>query len=114
MAGPKFTFKSPLTIDTSNNVIGKVVNSASKYEISIKDLVILIADIMQVKIKVVIENDRLRPELSEVHRLFGDNKILKSLTNWEPKYAGRKGLIKGLTKTIEWFSNSKNLENYPS
>tara|TARA_S200000501_G_C20864122_1_gene761169 strand:+ start:2681 stop:3682 length:1002 start_codon:yes stop_codon:yes gene_type:complete len=103
-----------LKLSQSNSSIGKVVNSASKYEISIKDLVKLIADIMQVNIKVVLEEDRLRPELSEVDRLFGDNTMLKNLTDWEPSYSGRTGLIKGLTKTIDWFSNSKNLENFNS
>ena len=103
-----------LNLSQSNSAIGRVVNSASKYEISIKDLVKLIADIMQADIEVVIEEERLRPELSEVNRLFGDNTILKSLTNWEPTHAGKKGLIKGLTKTIEWFSNSDNLNYYPA
>ena len=63
-------------------------------------------------IKIVSEEERFRPELSEVDRLFGDNTLLKRLTNWEPSYSGRKGLIKGLTKTIDWFSDSKNLQNY--
>jgi len=103
-----------LKLAQSSSAIGRVVNSASKYEISIKDLVKMIADIMQVKIKVISEEKRIRPELSEVNRLFGDNTLLKTLTNWEPSYSGKDGLIKGLTKTIEWFSNSNNLEMYPS
>ena len=101
-----------LKLSQSNRAIGKVVNCASKYEISIKDLVALIADIMKANIKIVSEEERFRPELSEVDRLFGDNALLKRLTNWEPSYSGRKGLIKGLTKTIDWFSDSKNLQNY--
>ena len=60
----------------------------------------LIADIMQVNIKIISEEERIRPELSEVNRLFGDNTMLKKLTNREPTYSGRSGLIKGLTKTI--------------
>tara|TARA_B100001989_G_scaffold223851_1_gene178015 strand:+ start:1930 stop:2931 length:1002 start_codon:yes stop_codon:yes gene_type:complete len=103
-----------LKLSQSKGALGRVVNCASKYEISIKDLVILIADIMQVNIKIISEEKRLRPELSEVNRLFGDNTLLKNLTNWEPTYAGRQGLIKGLTKTIDWFSKSKNLEMYPT
>ena len=103
-----------LKLSQSNSAIGRVVNSASKYEISIKDLVKLIADIMQVNIKVVSDEKRLRPELSEVNRLIGDNTLLKNLTDWSPSYSGRDGLIKGLTKTINWFSDSKNLVNYPS
>lgn len=102
-----------LKLSQSKSAIGRVVNSASKYEISIKDLVILIADIMQVNIKIICDEERLRPELSEVNRLLGDNTLLKSLTDWEPLYSGRTGLIKGLTKTIDWFNDSKNLAMYP-
>ena len=69
---------------------------------------------MKVNIKIVCDEKRLRPELSEVNRLFGDNTLLKDLTDWEPSYSGKKGLIKGLTKTIDWFSDSKNLEMYPN
>ena len=103
-----------LKLEQSNRAIGKVVNSASKYEISIKDLVKLIADIMQVNIKVICDEKRLRPESSEVNRLYGDNSILKALTDWQPSYSGRNGLKKGLKKTIDWFSESKNLEMYPN
>ena len=103
-----------LKLAQSNSAIGRVVNSASKYEISINDLVKLIADIMQVDIKITCDQKRLRPELSEVNRLFGDNSNLKRLTDWEPSYSGRNGLIKGLKKTIDWFSESKNLEMYPN
>ena len=110
----KDTCEAFIATANSSKTIGEVVNSASKYEISIKDLVKLIAEIMQVNIKVVIEEERLRPKLSEVDRLFGANTMLKSLTNWEPSYAGKNGLIKGLTKSINWFSNSKNLDNYHS
>ena len=47
-----------------------------------------------------------------MNRLFGDNTLIKSLTNWEPNYAGTDGFKRGLLETSEWFSNPKNLENY--
>jgi nucleoside-diphosphate-sugar epimerase len=103
-----------LKLSQSKSAIGRVVNSASNYEISIKDLAKVIADIMQVKIKIVSEEKRLRPKLSEVNRLYGDNTLLKNLTDWEPSYSGKNGLIKGLTKTIDWFSDTKNLAMYPN
>ena len=102
-----------LKLSQSNSAIGRVVNSASKYEISIEDLVKCIADIMQVNIKIICDEKRLRPELSEVNRLLGDNTLLKNLTDWEPSYAGKNGLIKGLTRTIDWFSDNSNLKMYP-
>ena len=103
-----------LKLSQTDSAIGRVVNSASKFEISIKDLVELITDIMGVDIRIVSEDQRLRPELSEVNRLFGDNKLLRTLTKWEPSHSGREGLIKGLTKTIEWFSDTKNVQMYHS
>ena len=54
----------------------------------------------------------IRPEKSEVNRLYGSNKLLKSLTNWEPKYSGVGGFERGLKETVDWFSQSKNLSYY--
>ena len=96
----------------SNKTIGKVINSSSNFEISIKDTANLIADIMGKKIKLTSEDERKRPENSEVNRLFGDNQLIKDLTNWEPKYAGTKGFREGLKLTIDWFSSKQNLSFY--
>ena len=58
--------------------------------------------------RVVIDKLRLRPQKSEVFRLFGsNNKILKN-TNWELKYT----FSQGIKETIEWFSKTKNINNY--
>ncbi len=96
----------------SNQTIGKVINSASNFEISIKDTANLIADIMGKKIQLTSENERKRPQNSEVNRLFGDNKLIKDLTNWEPKYAGIEGFREGLKLTINWFCSKENLSFY--
>ena len=60
--------------------------------------------------KIVTDTLRIRPEKSEVFRLFGSNEKLKSYTDWEPKYS----LEEGLEETINWFSESKNLVKYNS
>ncbi len=101
-----------LKLAESENAIGKVVNSASKYEISIGETVNLISEIMNFDSKIICEEERIRPSLSEVNRLYGDNSLLKTLTDWEPKYSGKDGLRIGLKKTIEWFSNPNNLKKY--
>tara|TARA_B100000242_G_C43048556_1_gene489611 strand:+ start:1957 stop:2958 length:1002 start_codon:yes stop_codon:yes gene_type:complete len=101
-----------LAVLESNQVLGKVINCASNFEISIGDTLDLIAKIMNKNVNAISENERLRPQNSEVNRLFGSNKLLKSITNWQPRYEGIKGFEKGLEKTIKWFSNSKNLEYY--
>ncbi|KAA2301434.1 NAD-dependent dehydratase, partial [Clostridioides difficile] len=53
-----------------------------------------------------------RPEKSEVERLWADNQKAKKLLNWKPEYEGTEGLIRGLRKTVEWFSNPNNLAQY--
>ena len=69
-----------------------MINSASNFEISIKDTFDLIREIMNADVSVFSDEKRLRPELSEVNRLFGDNSLLKELTDWRPSYDGLKGL----------------------
>ena len=49
------------------------------------------------------DSDRLRPENSEVERLFGTNKEFVRLTGWNPLFPGKDGFEKGLKKTIEWY-----------
>ena len=96
----------------AENTIGKIINCASNFEISIEDTVYLIADIMNKKIEISSESERKRPEKSEVNRLFGDNKLIKEITNWYPKYSGKKGFREGLKLTIDWFSKKENLSFY--
>jgi len=56
--------------------------------------------------KIICDDQRLRPENSEVNRLLGANEKIKSLTNWEPRYS----LETGLAETIDWLK--KNLDSY--
>ena len=98
----------------SDLTIGKVINSSSNFEISILETANLIAQIMNVELTFISDKERIRPKDSEVNRLFGDNTLLKEITDWRPKYAGKSGLEEGLKITIEWFSNQKNLNFYKS
>jgi nucleoside-diphosphate-sugar epimerase len=59
---------------------------------------------------IVGDDKRLRPEKSEVERLFGSNTKIQQHTNWRPKYT----LDKGLEETIAWFSDKENLKRYKS
>ena len=108
----KDTVKGFIAVAESDASVGKVINIGSNYEISIGELVELIAEIMQVKIEIQTEPIRLRPEKSEVERLWADNTKAKKLLGWEPEYAGYEGLKRGLKETINWFSNSDNLKKY--
>lgn len=102
-------FKS---VANSDQTIGKVINSASNFEISIKETANVIADIMNTKVDIFSENERIRPKYSEVNRLYGDNSLIKKLTNWSPKYSGIDGFKDGLKITIDWFSKKENLKIY--
>lgn len=87
---------------------GEIVNIGSGSEISIRDLAYLITDLMGVKVNFLSDEIRMRPENSEVERLYCDNKKLISGTKWKQRYDLKQGLI----DTIDWFK--QNLEYYKS
>ena len=88
------------------------MNAASKFEISIGETARLIGKVMNVDLEIVSDQQRIRPDGSEVNRLFGDNTLLRQLTGWEPNYGGISGFHRGLLKTAEWFSDPANLARY--
>lgn len=96
----------------SERSIGRVINIGSNYEVSIGDTVKLISEVMGKEIEIVTDEQRLRPEKSEVERLWADNGKAKEILNWEPEFGGMEGLRNGLKMTVEWFSNFENLKQY--
>jgi NAD dependent epimerase/dehydratase len=98
----------------SDQAIGEVVNLGSNFEISIGDTVKMIADVMGKEIEILTEHQRIRPDKSEVERLWADNTKAKHLLKWQPKYGGLTGFCKGLEKTVEWFIDQSNLKTYKS
>ena len=97
-----------IEIAKSNKTIGEEINIATKSEISIEDLAKEIIKQINPKAEIVCDKKRVRPEKSEVERLYGSNEKIKKLTNWEPKYS----LSKGLKETIKWFSKKENITQY--
>jgi len=102
------TCRGFIALAESEATIGKEINISSNFEISMKDTLELIKDIMQSNVKFITDNQRLRPNNSEVFRLWGDNTLIRELTGFVPKY----DIKKGLEETCEWFSNSENLKMY--
>jgi len=98
----------------SEKAIGEAVNLGSNFEISIGDTVNTIADLMGTEIEILTDLQRLRPDKSEVERLWADNAKAKQLLKWQQKYEGITGFRKGLEKTIEWFLDQSNLKTYKS
>jgi len=110
----KDTVQGFISMAQTDAAIGNVINMGNNYEISIGELVELIAAIMQVNITVQTEDIRLRTPKSEVDRLWADNTKAAKILGWGPEYAGYEGLKRGLTETINWFCQSENLKKYRS
>jgi len=96
----------------ATDIIGETINVGSEFEISIGDTARLIAEVMGADIEIEIDEERIRPEKSEVERLLADTSKAKNLLNWAPRYAGREGFRRGITETAEWFCDSANLARY--
>jgi len=96
----------------SDNGVGEVFNLGSSFEISIGELAKLISDLMDLRAELVLDEERIRPEDSEVNRLLADNSRARIAFGWEPKFRGLPGLRSGLQKTIDWFADSRNLQRY--
>lgn len=96
----------------SEKTIGEVVNIGSNFEISIGDTVKFIAELMGSHIEIKTDEQRMRPEKSEVERLWADNSKAKALMGWEPCYGGLDGFKRGLRETIQWFTEQENLKKY--
>ena len=88
--------------------VGEEVNIATGVEISIGQLAQELIDQINPAARIVCDEQRLRPEKSEVNRLLGDNRKIKALTGWAPKY----DLKAGLAETIEWLRG--HLASYKS
>ena len=100
-------------INSKKNLSGEAFNVGSSYQLSMKDLTFLIADLMNVDIKIIKDSKRVRPKKSEVMSLLANNSRVKTVVSWKPRYFGRRGLIEGLKITIDWFKNNRqNYYNY--
>lgn len=96
----------------SDAIIGQTINLGSGFEISIKDTAETIAKIMNAKLELVDDQQRVRPENSEVERLHASIDKAKTILGWQPQLKGLTGFQTGLKQTIEWFSNPANLARY--
>ena len=91
-----------------DKAIGETVNIGSNFEISVGDTLNLIRELMSSDVEFVKDEQRIRPEKSEVLRLWCDNTKMRELTGFEPEYSIRQGL----QETINWFTRPENLRKY--
>jgi dTDP-glucose 4,6-dehydratase len=95
-----------IEIAKSDKTIGEEINIATQKEISVGQLAKELIRQINPNAKIVCEEQRLRPEKSEVNRLLGSNEKIMRLTNWKPNYT----FEEGLAETIEFLKN--NLDKY--
>lgn len=100
----KDTANGFIAISRSDKTVGEEINIATQKEISIGELAQEIITQINPKAQIICEEERLRPEKSEVNRLLGSNAKIKSLTDWTPKYS----LKDGIGETIDWMKQNLN------
>jgi dTDP-glucose 4,6-dehydratase len=96
----------------SEHGAGEIVNLGSSFEISIGATAAMIAEVMQVQIDIVGDDQRLRPPNSEVERLFACNDKARELLDWAPRFGGLDGLRRGLQETVNWFRRPEHQRFY--
>lgn len=102
------TCRGFLALAECDAAVGQTVNIGSNTEISVGDTLNLIRELMGNDVEFVTDSERLRPEKSEVFRLWCDNRRIRELAGFEPRYS----LSEGLKETIEWFTKRENLARY--
>jgi NAD dependent epimerase/dehydratase len=102
------TCRGFLELARCDKAIGETVNIGSNFEISVGDTLNMIKELMGSDVKFLTDEQRLRPEKSEVFRLWCDNTKIRELTGFEPAYDIRTGL----KETIDWFTRAENLAKY--
>jgi len=102
------TCRGFLELARCDKAIGETVNIGSNFEISVGDTLNMIKELMGSDVKFLTDEQRLRPEKSEVFRLWCDNTKIRELTGFVPAYDIRTGL----KETIDWFTRAENLAKY--
>jgi NAD dependent epimerase/dehydratase len=104
----KDTAQGFIALAESDETIGKEINIATGKEYSIGRVAEILVSELNPDARIVTDDQRLRPDASEVFRLMGDNTLITSLTPWKPQL----DLAEGLRETIEWFKQPDNLARY--
>ena len=102
------TCRGFIALAESDKTIGKTINIGSNNEISIKEIYVLINEIMGGDVNLVLDEQRIRPSKSEVLRLWCDNTKINKLTGFK----AHMDIQEGIQKTIDWFTKGKNLDKY--
>ena len=104
------TCRGFIALAEEDKTIGETINIGSNFEISIADTLNIIKELMQSDVDFITDEQRIRPEKSEVLRLWCDNSKIEKLTGFKPRY----DIKQGLQKTIEWIIDPEHLKTYKS
>jgi dTDP-glucose 4,6-dehydratase len=96
------TVRGMIAFMGNSKSFGEVINIGTGVEITIKDVVSMVAKISGVDLEICVDNSRVRPEKSEVERLCAGNKKAQDILDWQPEYS----LEEGLSITYDWFKNN--------
>jgi NAD dependent epimerase/dehydratase len=94
------TVQGFIKVAESDHSVGETINIGSNFEISIGDIAKKVIDAIGVSKQISLDVNRVRPENSEVERLWCDNTKAKRLLEWEPRVS----FEEGLSRTIQWIS----------
>ncbi len=100
----KDTVAGFIAIAESEKTVGQEINIATQKEISIGELAEEIVRQINPDARIICDEQRIRPDKSEVNRLLGSNEKIKALTDWTPRYS----FAQGIAETIEWIRNNIN------
>lgn len=106
------TVEGFIQVAECDQTVGQVTNVGSGFEISIGEVAAMIAETMDVEVDIQADEQRLRPEASEVYRLWADTSKAERLFGWKPRFAGLDGFRQGIKATVDWFRDARNLVRY--
>lgn len=106
------TVRAFVMMAESGHGVGEVINIGSNFEISIGDAAKVIGEVTGTDLGIKTEDQRLRPDKSEVDRLWADNTKALTVLGWSPEYGGLDGFRRGIVETVEWFRDPANLSCY--
>ncbi|MFT4059634.1 MAG: NAD-dependent 4,6-dehydratase LegB [Legionella sp.] len=104
----KDTVQGFIALAKADEAVGEEINIATGREYSVKDIALRLIAEINPSATILSDEQRLRPDASEVFQLLGDNAKITGLTEWRPQY----NLEEGLKDTILWFKQAENYARY--
>lgn len=101
-----------VTVAAGESGHGQVFNLGSGFEISMGEVVAMLSEISGRKVSLIEDSKRVRPENSEVERLWSESSKIQDEFGWSPHFAGLDGLHRGLEKTYAWFRDQAQDAGY--